>query len=182
MTTLDTLYRRALIRAIVSTLAFAAVVITVLLMSAPADAQTVPQWEHLNQKCQGGSASAATDAACAERQRVASALQKRGYVQGAHDVWYSSAQRYEFVNALTAAALENSMGYTPASVKASLVAAYKRARASMDDAQMIAIWNDVGAQIAQYQPTAAEFGHTIVMTLQSVYAPQNDPRYTVDEQ
>jgi hypothetical protein len=182
MRTLDTLYRRAFIRAVLSTVAFAGCMIALLVTSAPADAQTVAQWQTLNEKCRGAQIDPDANPACKERQSVQTALAKKGWILANHEVWYTATQRAEFVNSILYAAQSQSMGYTSASLKGALLDAYRRAAKTMTDAQMIAIWNDTASQVEQQVPVAAVFGRQIALTLQSVHESEHDPRYTVDEQ
>ena len=191
MTTLDTLYRRAFIRAVLSTVAFAVCMITLLITSAPANAQTkyfgpppqlLQQWVTASTICDNqptdpyGNRMPICDAA----DKVEKQLFEQGWVISANGVPVSRVQVDVFDSAVMTMQDRAKMAYKNGGEKAVISLMAKSMDGLLDvmsPEQLVAIWNDTGSDILGYAPIGAKMMRQIVATITSVKLNSTNVRY-----
>jgi hypothetical protein len=180
MQTLDTLYRRALIRAALSMLAFTVAMLALLYSTAP-QAQTVAQWQAANEQCRGSTRGIA-DPACKRAGAIARALYAKDMRLGQHEVWYTHDQYTAFAVALNQAQRDIAPALATQSVYTLIPTAYQRLRAAMPDDVMFAIWNDFGDSFRQIAPGGSAIMLQMLQQVSNQHASSNDVRYFIDGQ
>lgn len=160
---------------------FAAAVVVLLMLTADAQAQTVPSWEKLNESCQGAPLTKVgkQNPDCAARNKVAARLVDEGWMQGRHGVWVSPEQqnyagriiaKYDGQLAMNAGAFDSIM-------PAMLV----DLRAKLSDAQIFAIWNERRNDIHANAPYGAVMLEELLAKLTMHYARKGDPRLALGQ-
>jgi hypothetical protein len=210
MTTLDTLHRRAFIRAVISTVAFVVCMIALLVTSAPADAQTVTyvngvqrvsgitnvsapaaavtsasayiaQWQKENDGCRGAQIEPSKNPACKRAGQIANKLYAQGWSLANHDVWYSHAQYDDFVEVLAQSQMDIPAALATQSVYTMIPTAYQRLHARMPDDVMFAIWNNNEQAFRQIAPGGSAIMQQMLQQV-SRYHGGHDPRFYIDGQ
>lgn len=147
----------------------------------PAQAQTVPQWESANEACQGEPvlrSTGKTNPACRQRDGIAKALIKQGWLPANHGVWLSPAQQMwlgQVLNRIDAQARAN-LYAAHDSLMPMLLTELRR---KLTDAQIFAVWNEQRPAIQAYAPFGAAIMTEMMRKLAMTYARTNDPRYQV---
>ena len=170
-------------QALMRTVSYAGIVIlatlALMFVSSVAQAQTVPQWEHLNDACRGAQILPEKNPDCRKRDNIARALIKQGWLPANHEVWISPAQQQWFAQVLRQyddQARENL--YAADSLMPALLVSL---RMKLQDDQIFAIWNEHRPAIQVYAPFGAALMTSMMQKLALIYARSNDPRYFLEQ-
>ncbi len=150
-------------------------VLALMFALSAAHAQTVSQWEALNDACRGAQILPEKNPDCRKRDSTARALIKQGWLPANHEVWISPAQQQWFAQVLRQyddQARENL--YASDSLMPALLISL---RMKLHDEQIFAIWNEHRPAIQVYAPFGAALMTTMMQKLALTYARSNDPRY-----
>lgn len=146
-----------------------------------ARAQTAPQWERADAQCAGEPllrTTGKTNPACRERDSIARALIKQGWLPCNHGVWLSPEQQKWFtlvlrdINAQASANIDQSYGLMPLLLH--------ELRQKLSDAQIFAIWNEQRPALQAYAPFGSAVMASMMQRLALTYARSNDPRYYLE--
>jgi len=141
-----------------------------------AAADTLANWQALNELCQGGS-GAASDKACTLRQRGAVQLQREGWYQGAHGVWVSPenvATFYRIVRSYDATARANT-----AMLDSVMQAMMHDLRRALPPEAIFALWNGRAGDLLANTPYAASMLMYGLPYLERMLSGKNDPRFVM---
>lgn len=157
-------------------IAIVVAILLVLVITGPAEAQTVATWEKLNNACQSVPQLANGNASplCKERNKVTAQLADAGWMQANHGVWLSPEQQ-NFAGRVIAkydGQLGANMGAYGSLVPALLVELRQR----LTDAQIFAIWNERQVDIAANAPYGAALMEEVMSKLALHYSRSGDPR------
>lgn len=139
-----------------------------------AAADTLQDWQALNEVCQGG-AGATSDKACTQRQRFGAQLQREGWYQGAHGVWVSPENVATFnriVRSYDALARENT-GMLDSVMQAMMT----DLRRQLPAEAIFALWNGRAGDLLAHTPYAASMLMYGLPYLERMLSGKNDPRY-----
>lgn len=139
-----------------------------------AAADTLQDWQALNELCQGGS-GAASDKACTQRQRNAAQLVREGWYQGAHGVWVSPENVATFnriVRSYDATARANT-----AMLDTVMQAMMDELRRKVPAEAIFALWNGRAGDLLTHTPYAASMLMYGLPYLERMLSGKNDPRY-----
>lgn len=139
-----------------------------------AAADTLQDWQALNELCQGGS-GAASDKACTMRQRNAAQLVREGWFQGAHGVWVSPENVATFnriVRSYDATARANT-----AMLDTVMQAMMHELRRKVPAEAIFALWNGRAGDLLTHTPYAASMLMYGLPYLERMLSGKNDPRY-----
>lgn len=139
-----------------------------------AAADTMQDWQALNELCQGGS-GAASDKACTQRQRNAAQLVREGWFQGAHGVWVSPENVATFnriVRSYDATARANT-----AMLDTVMQAMMDELRRKVPAEAIFALWNGRAGDLLTHTPYAASMLMYGLPYLERMLSGKNDPRY-----
>lgn len=143
-----------------------------LVKSARAD--TLADWQRLNEACQGG-AGAMADKACTQRQRTNSQLRREGWFQGEHGVWVSPENVATFtriVRSYDAAARAN-----PGMLDKVMEGMMTDLRRALPPEAIFALWNGQAGQLLAPTPYAAALLMYGLPYLERTLSGRNDPRF-----
>ena len=141
-----------------------------------AAADTLANWQTLNELCQGGS-GAASDKACTLRQRSAVQLQREGWYQGAHGVWVSPENVATFnriVRNYDATARANT-GMLDTVMQAMM----HDLRRALPPEAIFALWNGRAGDLLANTPYAASMLMYGLPYLERMLSGKNDPRFVM---
>lgn len=144
----------------------------VLVQSAKAD--TLADWQQLNELCQGGS-SATADKACAQRGAMVKKLRAEGWFQGNHGVWVSPQHVAAFTRVMRfydAQARAN-----PGVLDSIATGMMTDLRRQVPDAAIFALWNGGAGTILAHTPYAASMLMFGLPYLERTLSGRNDPRF-----
>lgn len=139
-----------------------------------AGADTLGNWQALNEMCQGG-AGATSDKACTQRQLVVSQLRREGWFQGQHGVWVSPEHVATFnriMRAADARAREN-IGMLDALARGTM----DELRRAVPDEAIFALWNGRAGELLATTPYAASMLMYGLPYLERQLSGRNDPRF-----
>lgn len=137
-------------------------------------ADTLQDWQVLNELCRGG-AGAASDKACTQRQRFGTQLQREGWYQGAHGVWVSPENVATFnriVRQYDATARDNT-GMLDSVMQAMMT----ELRTKVPAEAIFALWNGRAGDLLAHTPYAASMLMYGLPYLERMLSGKNDPRY-----
>lgn len=159
--------------------AVAIAVLALLFVSSVAQAQTVAQWEALNDACRGAQIQPEKNPSCRKRDNVALALIKQGWLPANHDVWVSPDQQTWFAQVLRRYDEQTRENlYAADSLTPAMLIDLRR---KLPDAQIFAIWNEHRPAIQAYAPFGAAVMTSMMQKLAMTYARKNDPRYFLEQ-
>lgn len=145
-----------------------------LVRSARAD--TLADWNQLNEVCQGGSGTA-SDRACAQRGQFVKRLRAEGWYQGAHGVWVSPENVATFtriVRSYDALAREN-----PGMLDSVMTGLMTDLRREVPAEAIFALWNGRAGELLAHQPYAASMLMYGLPYLERMLSGKNDPRFVM---
>lgn len=143
-----------------------------LVKSARAD--TLADWQQLNELCQGGSGATA-DKACAARKPTVAKLRAEGWFQGNHGVWVSPAHVATFVRTVRhydAVAREN-----PGMLDTVMQGMMEDLRRQLPPEAIFALWNGWAGDLLAHTPYAAGMLMYGLPYLERMLSGRNDPRF-----
>lgn len=155
----------------------AVIVISLLLgwgFAKVAGADTLVNWQILNEMCQGGS-GAASDRACTQRQLTVSQLRREGWFEGAHGVWVSPENVATFtriVRSYDATARANT-GMLDTVMQAMM----EDLRRLVPAEAIFALWNGRAGDLLAHTPYAASMLMYGLPHLERMLSGKNDPRF-----
>lgn len=153
-----------------------AIALVVLMLAPSARADTMSDWQQLNEVCQGGRAARA-DRACAQREPVASKLRASGWYQGGHGVWVSPehvAAFYRVVRSYDATARAN-----PGMLDKVMTGMMTDLRRVVPDEAIFALWNGSAGDLLAHTPYAAAMLMHGLPYLERQLSGRNDPRFVM---
>lgn len=157
--------------------ALVAIVVGLLLGAvATARADTLDDWQRLNEVCQGASGKV-SDQACTQRQKSGTRLRAEGWYQGAHGVWVSPehvAAFYRIVRHYDAAARAN-VGMLD-KVMEGMMTDLRRA---VPPEAIFALWNGSAGELLAHTPYAAALLMHGLPYLERTLSGRNDPRFVM---
>lgn len=165
---------RRFLRAILVGFAIGCLLILGLVKCAKAD--TLADWNLLNEVCQGGSGTA-SDRACAQRGQFVKRLRAEGWYRGAHGVWVSPQNVATFtriVRSYDVLAREN-LGMLD-SVMTGLMTDLRR---EVPPEAIFALWNGRAGELLANQPYAASMLMYGLPYLERTLSGKNDPRFVM---
>lgn len=139
-----------------------------------ARADTLANWNQLNEECQGGSGVTA-DKACTYRQSLATQLRREGWYQGAHGVWVSPEHVATFnriVRHWDGVARANT-----GMLDSVMQALMEDLRLKVPPEALFALWNGQTAQLLANTPYAAAMLMHGLAELERRHWYRNDPRF-----
>lgn len=145
-----------------------------LVRSARAD--TLSDWQQLNEVCQGGT-GALSDKACAQRSRTTAQLRREGWFEGAHGVWVSPEHVATFtriVRSYDAIARENTGMLDK--VMEGMMTDLRRA---LPPEAIFALWNGRTGQLLATTPYAASGLMFGLPYLERTLSGRRDPRFVM---
>lgn len=147
--------------------------------SAPA-APTVAEWERLNDICIGSQVPPDHNQACKDRERVAGALMRDGYVLENHDVWVTQVQVRTFGNIMRY--YEGQARAAPGEAASLMPVLVQTVARAMPLPQVFAIWNDpdVREVFRDTTPMAWAMMSEGMRQVAMYHAKENDPRFMLD--
>lgn len=139
-----------------------------------AGADTIGNWQALNEMCQGG-AGATSDKACTQRQLVVSQLRREGWFQGQHGVWVSPEHVATFTRIVrsydaTARANAGMLGTVMQGMMEDL-------RRQVPPEAVFALWNGRAGELLASTPYAASMLMYGLPYLERQLSGRNDPRF-----
>lgn len=184
-------FDRAFWRAFWATLAFTLAMCALIFQTRDANAQTpddrnppmfiVSEWNNANTACAGAQIAPEKNPACKKRDRVARVLDRAGWRQANHGVWYSHQQFNAFTDALLQAQSDIAPALQTGSVYTLVPSAYQRLSRVMNDDQIFAIWNTYSATFKQNAPGGSAIMRQMLQEVERKHRLSNDPRYYIDE-
>ncbi|NGX96356.1 hypothetical protein [uncultured Bradyrhizobium sp.] len=141
-----------------------------------AKADTLADWQQLNELCQGGS-GATSDKACAQRSRTTAQLRREGWFEGAHGVWVSPEHVATFnriMRSYDAIARENTGMLDK--VMEGMMTDLRRA---LPPEAIFALWNGGAGTILTHTPYAASMLMYGLPYLERMLSGKNDPRFVM---
>lgn len=161
--------------------AVVAVCVTALVLIEPAQAQTVPAWEKLNESCQGAPLikSGKDNPDCKARNKVAKQLVLAGWLQAPHGVWVSPEQQ-NFAGQVIAK-YDGQLGANLGEFASLAPALLTELRTQLADTQIFAVWNSRQTDIRANAPYGAAMLDEIMARLAMHYARSGDPRLALGQ-
>lgn len=141
-----------------------------------ARADTLADWQRLNEVCQGGR-GAMSDKACTQRSRTTTQLRHEGWLEGAHGVWVSPENVAIFtriVRSYDAIARENT-GMLDKVMEGMLTDLYR----TLPPEAIFALWNGRAGQLLATMPYAAAGLMYGLPYLERTLSGKNDPRFVM---
>jgi hypothetical protein len=166
--------RARLVRGLVFGIIFGLILGWALVRSARAD--TLSDWQQLNEVCQGGT-GALSDKACAQRSRTTAQLRREGWFEGAHGVWVSPEHVATFtriVRSYDAEARERT-GMLDALMRGMM----EDLRRALPPEAIFALWNGRAGQLLATTPYAASGLMFGLPYLERTLSGKRDPRFVM---
>lgn len=142
----------------------------------PAKADTLADWQQLNEMCQGGAGTVAGKA-CAQRQITTTRLRAEGWYQGDHGVWVSPqhvATFYRIMRSYDAKARANT-----GMLDTVMTGMMTELRRSVPDEAIFALWNGSAGELLARTPYAAAMLMHGLSYLERTLSGRNDPRFVM---
>lgn len=148
----------------------------------PAFGQSIPQWEQLNDRCQGEPilrSNGQDNPACKARDKLRDNLIRKGWLPVNHGVWLSPEQQTWF--SIVLRDFDRQAAANPAQSFDMMPAMLLELRRKFTDAQIFAIWNEQRPAIQAYAPYGAAIMTSLMKRLAMTYYRLHDPRYTLEQ-
>lgn len=150
--------------------------LALLMWASSARADTLTEWNQLNETCQGGR-GAASAKACTQRQAATAQLRREGWFEGAHGVWVSPEHVATFVRIVRgydAIARENT-GMLDKVMEGMMT----DLRRTLPPEAIFALWNARAGQLLATTPYAASMLMYGLPYLERMLSGKNDPRFVM---